>query len=191
MMAGWNWLDYALVAIIALGVLHGLSRGALRMVTSILSLVLAFYAASMWHEQAGALARAHLGTTPEVSDTFGYVVVFLLVVVAVGMAGGRLIQLVQLVHLGLLDRLAGAFVGGALAIVLAGLGIVLLTAVMPPNYPPLQNSRLAPQVLAYDQKLVACVPPELKRMYGEKRDRLVRYWDSRDDKTATAPDAGR
>src|SRR4051794_41090057 len=167
MAAGLNWLDYALIAIIALGVLNGVSRGALRMATSIVSLVLAFYAASLWHAQAGVFAQVHLGTSPPVSDTLGYVAVFLLVVVAVGMVGGRLMMLVQLVHLGLIDRLAGAFVGAVLGTILAGLGIVLLTAVMPPNYPALQDSKLAPEVIGYDQKLIACIPPELKRMYED------------------------
>ncbi len=186
-----NWLDYALIAIIGFGVLHGLSHGVLRMATSILSFVLGIYAASLWHGRAGALAQSHLGTSPATSDIIGYIAIFLLVFVTVEIVGQRIIALAQLAHLNFIDRLAGAVFGAALATIFAGLNIVFLTAILPPNYPLLQNSELAPEVLSYDQRLLGYIPPQVKQMYEDKRDRLVRYWNGKRNNPATAPDSAR
>jgi len=181
-----NWLDFALLIIIGLTVVHGLSHGALRMLTSILSFVLGIYAALMWHSYAGAIAQSHLGTSPVTSDIIGYVAIFLLVFVAVELLGQRIIALAQLVHLNLLDRLAGAALGMVLGAIFAGLNIVLLTALLPPNYPLLQNSELAPKVLSYDQKLVGYVPSQVKQVYQDKRDQLTRYWNAKRANPASA-----
>jgi membrane protein required for colicin V production len=93
--------------------------------------------------------------------------------------GQRIIALAQLVHLNMLDRLAGAAFGAVLGAILAGLNIILLTTLLPPNYPLLQNSELAPQILSYDQKLVGYVPSEMKQIYQDKRDQLARYWSAK------------
>jgi membrane protein required for colicin V production len=189
MAPGMNWLDYALIIIFGLSVVHGLSHGALRMLTSILSFVLGIYGASMWHGQAGALAQSHLGTSPVTSDIIGYVAIFLLVFIAVEVVGQRLIFLAELVHLNLLDRLAGAAFGAVLGVIFAGLNIVLLTTLLPANYPLLQNSELAPEILSYDQRLLGYVPSQVKQVYQEKRDQLVRYWNSKHPSPATATES--
>ena len=184
-----NWLDYSILIIIGLGVLHGLSHGVLRMATSLLSFALGIYAASVWHGQAGALARSHLAASPAASEIIGYVGVFVLTFAAVEIAGQRMIALAQLAHLNLVDRLAGAAFGAALAAIFVGFNVVLLTTILPPNYPLLQNSELAPEVLSYDHRLLGYVPPQVKQLYQDKRDRLVRYWNARRQNPATAPDS--
>jgi membrane protein required for colicin V production len=186
-----NWLDYAIIVIIGFGVLHGLAHGALRMLTSILSFVLAIYAASAWHAQAAAAAQYHLATSPNTSVIIGYVAVFVLVFVAVQITGQRIIALVSLVHLNPLDRLGGAVMGAALATIFVGLDIVLLTAILPPNYPLLQDSQLAPEIAAYNQKLLGYVPPQLKQLYEEKRDSLVQYWNEQHKSPAAKRDSRR
>jgi len=187
MAAGMNWLDFAILIIIGLTVVRGLSLGALRMLTSILSFVLGIYGALMWHRYAGAIAQSHLGTSPVTSDIIGYAAIFVLVFVAVELLGQRIIALAELVHLNLLDRLAGAALGMVLGAIFAGLNIVLLTALLPPNYPLLQNSELAPKILAYDQKLVGYVPSQVKQVYQDKRDQLTRYWNAKNANPATTP----
>ena len=159
------------------------------MLTSILSFVLAIYGASIWHGQAGSLAQSHLGTSPVTSDIIGYITIFLLVFIAVEVLGQRIIFLAQLVHLNLLDRLAGAALGAVLGVIFAGLNIVLLTTLLPANYPALQNSELAPEVLSYDQSLLGYVPPRVKQIYQEKRDQLARYWNIKHPSPATTTES--
>jgi membrane protein required for colicin V production len=189
MAAGMNWLDYALLIIIGLSILHGLSHGALRMLTSILSFALGLYGASIWHSNAASLAQSHLGTSALSSAIIGYVTVFVLLFAAVEIVGNRIIALVQLVHLNVLDRLAGAAFGAVLGGIFAGLNIMLLTTLLPPNYPLLQNSELAPQILSYDQKLVGYVPSEMKQAYLDKRDQLTKYWNAKRNSPANTPNS--
>ena len=184
-----NWLDYALIIIIGMSVLYGLSHGVLRMVTSILSFALGIYGASIWHAQAAAFAQSHIGTSPTMSEIIGYVAIFLAVFGAVEILGQRLIAVAHLVRLNLLDRIAGAAFGGVLGAIFAGLNIVLLTTLLPPNYPLLQNSELAPQILFYDQRLLGYVPAEMKQAYEDKRERLARYWNSKRTSPTTTTDS--
>ena len=182
-----NGLDYAILVIIALGALYGLGRGVLRMATSILSLVLGIYAASLWYPRAGALAQHYLGTSPAVSSVIGYVAVFVIAFVAVEYAGARIVQLAHIIHLNWIDQLGGAVFGAAIAAVFAGLGVLLLTALLPPHSPLLRNSQFAPRVLAYNQTLLAYVPPEVKRLYQTRRAELMRDWRSDIENPAPSP----
>jgi len=182
-----NGLDYAILALIGFGALYGLARGALRMATSILSTVIGLYAASEWYGQAGALAQRHLGTSPTVSPIIGYAAVFAIAFIAIEYAGGRLVTLVNIVHLSWIDRVCGALFGAAIAAVFAGLDILVLTAILPISPPLLRNSQLAPRVLAYNQALLAYIPPQVKHMYENKRDDLYRYWNGRDENPAPSP----
>jgi membrane protein required for colicin V production len=181
MTAGMNWLDYVLLIIIGLSIVHGLSHGALRMLTSILSFALGIYCASLWHGYAGGLAQSHLETSSVTSAIIGYVSIFLLVFLVVEVVGQRIIALAQIVHLNLLDRLAGAALGAVLGVIFAGLNIVLLTALLPPNYPLLKNSKLAAEIMSYDQRLAGYVPSQVKQAYEDKRDQLGHYWNNQQD----------
>src|SRR5579863_1440460 len=112
--ADLNGLDYAILALVVLGAFSGLTRGALRMATSILALVLGIYAASVYYGRVAALAHQHLATSPTVSTVIGYVAVFLIVYLAIEYAGATVARLAQIIHLSWIDRLAGAVLGAAI-----------------------------------------------------------------------------
>ena len=57
------------------------------MLTSILSLVLGIYTASLYYGQAAALAQRYLATSPTVSAIVGYAAVFIAVFLLIEMAG--------------------------------------------------------------------------------------------------------
>lgn len=189
MAAQPNGLDYAIIAIIGFGALYGLGRGALRMATSILSLALGLYAASTWYLRVAAFAAKQFGTSPAFSRALGYAIVFLLVFVAIEFAGRRIITLVNLVNLGCLDRLAGGLFGAGIGVALAGLAIVAMTAFSAPNPPMITDSQFAPTVLAYNEALLAYVPPEVKKEYETKREQVYRYWIDRKKAPAHSPPA--
>jgi uncharacterized membrane protein required for colicin V production len=189
-----NGLDYAIIAIVALGAVYGLGRGVLRMATSILSLVLGVYAASLWCERAAAFMAREIGTGPTASAALSYILIFVLVFVAIEYAGGRLVQLAHIIHLNWIDGLGGAALGAAIAAVIAGIGILLLTATLQAHAPLLRNSQFAPRLLAYNEALAGYVPPQIKQFYITKRQELMRDWDSKKTNPAlwphTAKDAG-
>jgi uncharacterized membrane protein required for colicin V production len=155
-----NGLDYLAVALFAIGAIYGLQRGALRMVTSVVSLAAAVYFASLYYSKAGAFAETQMGS----SHTVG------------AMIGSAAIRLLQIAHMSTLDRLAGGLLGSAIAAVFAGLAVMLMAAVMPPDAPLLRNSQLVPMLLAYNEMLVGYIPGDARLAYERNRDDLMKYW---------------
>src|SRR5713101_6426185 len=100
-----NGLDYMAVALFAIGAIYGLQRGALRMVTSVVSLAAAVYFASLYYSKAGAFAETQMGSSHTVGAVIGYVAVFALIFTAVEMIGSAAIRLLQIAHMSTLDRL--------------------------------------------------------------------------------------
>jgi len=180
-LSGLGGLDYAILAIISLCAISGLTRGALRMATSILSLAIGIYAASIYYERAAAIAHQHLATSPTASALIGYAAVFLIVFIAIEYAGATVIRLARIIHLNWIDRLAGAVLGASIGALIAGFVVLGLTAVLPPDPALLRDSRLAPRVLGYNQVLMAYVPEQVKESYDRKREELYRQWVKDED----------
>ena len=175
-MNGLNGFDYVAIALFTLGAIYGLQRGALRMVTSVVSLVAAIYFASLYYNKAGWFAETQLGSSHTVGAVIGYVAVFALIFTAVETVGSSAIRLLQIVHLSPLDRLAGALLGAGIAGVFAGLAVMLMAAILPPDAALLRGSQLVPMLLAYNEMLVGYIPGDAKLEYERNRDDLMRYW---------------
>lgn len=171
-----NQLDFVIVGMLALGALYGLSRGALRMMTSVVSLVAAIYIASLYYPVATRLVTSALAVRPALATALGYLAVFAVVFAAVEVAGRIAARLLAIVHLSWLDRLGGGALGLTVAGAVAGLLLMLLTASLPPQPPMLSRSELAPELLRYTEALLACIPPELKESYRTRRAELARLW---------------
>jgi membrane protein required for colicin V production len=175
-MNGLNGLDYVAIALMALGAIYGLRHGALRMVTSAVSLGAAIYFASFYYTKAGNFAEMQFGVSPDVGAVVGYVAVFAVIFAAVELIGSTAIRLVHVVHLNPLNRLIGGLLGAGIAAVLAGLAVMVLAAVMPRDTTLLRNSRLVPMLLAYNEMLVGYIPGDARIAYERNRDDLMKYW---------------
>ncbi|MGH8011150.1 MAG: CvpA family protein [Candidatus Binataceae bacterium] len=176
MGAGMNGFDYALIALIGLGALYGLGRGALRMFTSVLALIIAVYLASSYYLGLGAWLRRSFMLGATTAAVLGYLLVFVAALVAVEFAGQRAINLSRMIHLGWLDSLGGVVLGAAIGAVVAGLAVVMLTAALPPRAGMLRDSQLAPRLVAYNHALLGFIPPHLEEVYESKRGELLEYW---------------
>jgi membrane protein required for colicin V production len=171
-----NAFDFVVLAAVAFGALHGLRNGLLTMVTSFVALIAALYLASVHYVETAAIVAHQFGTNPTLATVLGYVAVFLVVFIAVQFVGGMIVGVLKMASLGWIDRLAGGFLGGAIAAAVAGLAVMLLTTVLPANAALLRNSEAAPMLLAYDAMLVRYIPEEAKEAYQRNRDILVRAW---------------
>jgi membrane protein required for colicin V production len=171
-----NAFDFVVVAAVAFGALHGLRNGLLTMITSFVALIAALYLASLHYSEAAAIIARQFGTNPTLATVMGYVAVFLVVFIAVQFVGSMIVGVLRMASLGWIDRLAGGFLGGAIAAAVAGLAVMLLTTVLPANAELLRNSEAAPMLLAYDAMLVRYIPEEAKQAYQRNRDILIRAW---------------
>ncbi len=175
-MNGLNGLDYVGIVLFAVGAIFGLQRGALRMVTSVVSLAAGVYFASLYYARAGSFAEAQFGSSHSVGAVIGYIAIFALIFTAVEIIGTSAIRLMQIVHLSPLDRLAGGLLGAGIAAFFAGLAVMLMAAVMPPDAAILRNSQLVPMLLAYNEMLMGYIPGDARLAYERNRDDLMRYW---------------
>src|SRR3984893_1742345 len=175
-MNGLNGFDYVAIVLFTFGAIYGLQRGALRMVTSVVALAASIYFASLYYVKAGAFAETQFGTSHTVGAAIGFVAVFALIFAAVELIGSSAIRLTQVVHLSPLDRLAGGLLGAGVAGVFAGLAVMLMAAVMPPDAALLRDSQLVPMLLAYNEMLVGYIPGDAKLAYERNRDDLMKYW---------------
>ncbi|MGH7986500.1 MAG: CvpA family protein [Candidatus Binataceae bacterium] len=171
-----NAFDYALAALIGLGALYGLARGALRMLTSILALVIAIYLASSYYLDLGAWLQRSFTLGADAAAVLGYVLVFVAALIAVEFIGQRVINLSRMIHLGWLDSLGGVVLGAAIGAVVAGLAVVMLTAALPVRTGMLRRSQLTPRLVAYNHALLDFIPPRLEQVYESKRGELLDYW---------------
>jgi membrane protein required for colicin V production len=171
-----NGLDYAIIVLIAIGAFYGLTRGAVRMITSAVSLIAAIYVASVYYARAGAIAESQLGTRPTVGAVIGFIAVFALVFIAVEIVGNAIVRVLEIVHLGALDRLVGGLLGAAIAASIAGFAVMLLSAMLPANAAILRDSQVVPMLFAYNEAVVAFIPADARQTYDHKRDELMRYW---------------
>jgi membrane protein required for colicin V production len=176
--ASMNGLDYAIIAVIGLGTIYGLARGALRMLTSLLSLIGGLYAASLYHSEAASLANQQLGVGSATGRIIGYIAVFVLVFLAIEVLGNMIIRLIQLVRMGWIDRLIGGVTGAAVATVALGFTIMAMMVLLPARAEILKDSRLAPDLLAWNDALLERIPPELKAQFEARRAEFVRLWQA-------------
>ena len=179
-----NAFDFVVLAVVAFGAIHGLRNGLLTMVTSFVALIAALYLASLHYSEAAAIIARQFGTNPTLATVLGYVAVFLGVFVVVQFVGSMIVGVLTMASLGWIDRLAGGFLGGAIAAAVAGLAVMLLTTVLPANAALLRNSEAAPMLLAYDAMLVRYIPQEAKEAYQRNRDILIRAWIAEASKRA-------
>ena len=119
-------VDWAIVIVLAVSVMGGISQGILRSVCSLCGLLLGL-ALAAWNYARVAVLLMTLVRIEPVADAIGFLLIALLVMAVANIFGAVLSKVVHRIGLGCLDRLAGGafgFLQGALLIVLSILVIV-------------------------------------------------------------------
>jgi uncharacterized membrane protein required for colicin V production len=125
-----TWVDWAIVIIMGMAVLGGLSQGFFRSFCSLAGLILGLAAASWNYGRAAALILP-IVRIREIADAIGFVLIALLVMALFGVAGNFLARTFRLLGLGCLDGLAGAVFGFVQGMFLVTLGILVIVAFFP------------------------------------------------------------
>lgn len=139
-MTGIDWL---LLAIVALSALLGLWRGMIGVLASLAAWILAGWAAFRFGGTV-ALVLAGDGTPGPGQTLAGYVLAFMVVLVAVGIAGWLVRKLVHSVGLSGLDRLLGLLLGVLRGVLVGWVVVLLLGLTALPRQAGWQHSRVLP-----------------------------------------------
>jgi membrane protein required for colicin V production len=122
-----TWLDYGVVAVVAVSLIWGAWRGVVREIISILGWIIAFLAANLFAGPLGETMPEAI-PSPELRVLVAFLVVFVAALAVATLLGLVLSKIVHAIGLGSLDRTLGSLFGiarGALIVLafalLAGL----------------------------------------------------------------------
>lgn len=141
-----TWLDWVIIAIVALSTLISLWRGFTREALSLLGWVLAFIAANLF---GGVLASELAGVIDNVTARYiaGWLLVFVGVLLAASLSGMLMARVVQMTGLGTLDRLLGTLFGFARGVVIVMVIVFVVRELVPPQEQMwLHHAQLMPQI---------------------------------------------
>ena len=162
-----TWLDYALIAVVGISALVGIWRGLVREVFALAGWIAAIAAAMLFAGDAAGLIPSGFAT-PLVRTVIAFSVLFLVILMAVSIAGLLFTKAVRAVGLGLADRTLGGVFGfarGALILLVLALAAGL-TAL--PKEPFWREAKLAPPLETAAIAVKPYLPPALadKVRYG-------------------------
>ncbi|HZP01861.1 MAG TPA: CvpA family protein [Terriglobia bacterium] len=165
MISAWNWLDWALAAIIAISVLAAIRKGFVRELISLAALVAGVVVASLGYPRASVwfedLAKSH-----EVALGLGFLALFLAVLLAGAVISLVAWKLVKTAGLEWFDR----FLGGIFGLIRGALvDCVILLALIAFAIKPqaVRQSNLAPYITAGARVIAWVLPASLKGQFSE------------------------
>lgn len=170
-----NGFDLALLVLLGVLVVVGLLKGLVRILVGLLALVTAFLVASHLHRPL-ADRLGTLEVAPELLHLAAYLLLFVAVMLAGGVIAWLLRKLLRAAMLGWADRLAGAALGFAAALLASALIVLPLVAYAPGGRTWVASSRLAPYVVAIADLATSVVPADLAGEYRRHVDGLRRLW---------------
>lgn len=159
-MVGMTLLDVAVIGIVGLTTLLALVRGFVREAIALAAWFLAFWMALQFSGAVGDLLAGAIAN-PTVRWVLALAGVFLITLIAAGLAGRVLSKLVHLAGLGLADRLLGALFGvlkGSILVLVLGV-VAGLTSL--PQQPWWQQSLLGGWLAGSALALRPWLPPAL------------------------------
>lgn len=165
-----NWLDLALLALLAFFCLKAIFRGFIREISSLAGMVAAVVAAVASYRQVGDFLRRVSAIEAGWWEAVAFAGVLLLVLAIFLWVGAGLSRLMHAGPLGVLDRLAGAVAGLAKGVLVAYLLVNLLLLVTPlaqlgnpdpDRINPLKQSVVAPYVVQGGRYLLSLLPENL------------------------------
>lgn len=157
-----NWIDVAIIVVLALSVLIGLWRGLIVEVMTLVIWIAACVLAWLFGARvAGLLVDAI--SLPMVRIIVGYAACFLAVLVAGAIVRWALRKLVASAGLSGSDRFFGMVFGCARGILVVVLAVLVARFTPLPGQPAWRSSRLLPTFMATAHWLADQLPPDVQR----------------------------
>jgi len=121
-------IDIIIGALILYGIVKGLFKGLFVEVTSLLALVVGIYGAVHFSKYAAQILSNNFYWSQNTTSITAFAVTFVVIVLAISLAGKALTKLADFAALGLLNKLLGALFGGTkIALIISVLLLILST----------------------------------------------------------------
>ena len=168
-----NVLDFILLTLLAIALISGVTRGAIRQVASLFGIVAGFVVAGLLYLRLLPVIKRFLPSVPY-SAVISYLLIFAATWVIIILLSLLLVRLSRIILMGWADRLLGGALGllkGTVAVVAL---VAALTLFLPDKSRLLAGSLLVPYVQVAGHYLVQLTPKDLRNKFQEKHDILVR-----------------
>lgn len=192
-----NWLDIAILAIIALFALLGIKRGFIKGTLSFLAIVVGIILGMMFYEFAGILLvkEGFIGNE-SIASIAGFFIVALSVYLVIQMIAWLLTKLIGTLHLSLIDRMAGGFLGMLIGVIVIFFLISCMEFFYSEDDPPLKDSVVVPYINVSFEIIRGTVPDDFKNhlqntrklIQNEGMKAILRVTNSEDIKGAFKED---
>jgi len=140
-----NWLDLAIIIILALFTLIGVSRGLVRQVFSIAALAGGIAIGFIFYDLAGdVFLDMGLVDNESIADVGGFIILAFLTYIIIQLLGWMTARVIGTLHLSWLNRAAGGVLGFAIGAVIAFLLTASLGFFYSEKNSAVKNSTLAP-----------------------------------------------
>ena len=132
-------------------------RGFVREIISLIGIVLAFFVAGRVSGDAGSFLNEWI-ENGSIANIAGFILVFVLVMVTVGIIGALVRKLVTMADLSTTDRTLGVFFGAARGVLLIGVAFLIYTAYAKPDQSWMQKSALTPYAIQLSDIIGQTIP---------------------------------
>lgn len=158
-----NWLDIAILVIIALFALLGIKRGFIKGTLSFMAIVVGIILGMMFYEFAGTLlVKKGLIRNESIASVAGFFFIALAIYLVIQLIAWLLTKLVDTLHLSLIDRMAGGFLGMVIGVIVMFFLISCLEFFYTEDEPPLKDSVVVPYINVSFEIIRSTVPDDFK-----------------------------
>jgi membrane protein required for colicin V production len=169
-MNGWNWLDWALAAVVLFSTVTALGKGFVRELISLAALVAALVIAALFYSKT-AVWFQDLTSSQKVAEGIGFLVLFLGVLMVSGIVSMLASRLIRTAGLQVFDRLLGALFGLVRGVVVDSVLLMVLVAfAIKPG--AVERSVLTPYVNNGARLLALAMPSAMKAQFREGFEKL-------------------
>src|SRR5580704_13792687 len=153
-----NWIDLALIGIVALSVLSGFAHGFARVGISFAAAVAGILFGFWSYGMAAAYIEDYVNSRP-IANLVGFCIILLIFVVVGGIVGRIVERLFKWAGLSWFDRLLGGAAGFVRGVVV-GVALVTVLLAFAPNPPPASvvDSQLVPYLASTSDVLASVTP---------------------------------
>ena len=165
-----NVLDIVLAALILFGLIRGLMKGFFVEIASVTALIVGIYGAIYFSDYAGAFLENRVSWDEKYINITAFAITFVILVLAIALAGKALTKLADFAALGILNKILGALFG-ALKIALILSVILIVFDKANKSIPFVNDKELESSVLYHPVKsLIPMIFPSITSIEEENEE---------------------
>lgn len=177
-MGHWTFLDFVFLAIIVISTGFALTKGLMREIISLVSLIAGLLLAAFYYPRAGLLF-SEFTRTAAIANLLGFLLIFFGSILLGALAAFLVNRVVKMASLEWIDRILGGIYGFVRGCLVASILVLALTA-FPVREKLVAGSVTAPYLLAGARALVLVLPQELRDSFEQEYRKILEHWNRSD-----------